>query len=212
MYIVSISRNFKISTNSDNLFFRGKTVSIPLTEVQLKNLMLRCKCYRFRDQLFSCKTETPIGRIVYDDSVVAVELEPIEEVVKVKATKKTIKTTKNKPVKPIDLISIDEAEKLLISQALIASNGNRAKSSAMLGICVRSIRSKIKKYAIDPMSIVEVDTAIVTFKESETYLVNLALKFTNYNKQESARLLGISRRGLEYKITQLNIDTKCYKK
>lgn len=121
--------------------------------------------------------------------------------------------TASKLVKPIELVTYKEAEKMLIERALIYSNGVQDRASKLLGVCTRTVRDRIKKYDIkvDLTKLVELKD-ITTIEEMERDLLVKTLEFTRGNKQGSARLLGISRRGLEYKMNRLDIDAKCYLK
>lgn len=218
MYIVTVSPNCKMTKQTDNLYFRGNKTSFPLDNNELAAVLVRIKGYIFKDRIFDNATGMPIGTLEVNVGATKVELEPIE-IIKLPRTprprkikiKKIITRSRDKGIKPVELVTFKEAEKLLIEKALTYCKGNQTQAGKLLKISDSTVRARIRKYKISLDLLIEVElSSIRPIRESEKYLLELALKYTRGNKQESAKLLGISPRGIQNKIYEYNVDAKCY--
>jgi len=58
------------------------------------------------------------------------------------------KVTKNQPSFSLENITLEEMEKRLIQQTLDKVRGNRTQAAEILGVSVRTIRNKVKKYGL----------------------------------------------------------------
>lgn len=60
--------------------------------------------------------------------------------------KKSINMIKDEENEGIHLMSLKEAEKLLIKKALIHTSENRTQAAKILGVSIRTLRNKINEY------------------------------------------------------------------
>ena len=102
----------------------------------------------------------------------------------------------------------------IIQEALIKANFIKKDAAKFIGISFRSMRYKIENYKIEDkpsepetshMEVFKIESLSDFIKSVEIETITEALKLTETNKTEAAKLLGISFRSLRYKIEQLGI-------
>lgn len=52
----------------------------------------------------------------------------------------------NLPINDLAGIPLELSERMIIEETLRRNEGNRTKTAEVLGICIRTLRSKLKKY------------------------------------------------------------------
>ncbi len=88
-------------------------------------------------------------RSVIESSVECAETDLIDEETLSIGDKKTVSLITEEDSEGIRLMSLKEAEKLLIKKALVHTSENRTQAAKILGVSIRTLRNKINEYRND---------------------------------------------------------------
>jgi len=97
-------------------------------------------------------------------------------------------------------ISLDDLERELIVKALAQTGSNVSKAARLLGLTRRMLQYRMEKYGLEKAWTPEPSA------EDERERIKKALAQTNANVSEAARLLGLTRRTLQYRIQKHGIQ------
>ncbi|MBI3723126.1 sigma 54-interacting transcriptional regulator [bacterium] len=97
-------------------------------------------------------------------------------------------------------ISIDDLERELIGKALAQTNANVSKAARLLGLTRRMLQYRMEKYGLEKSWIPKPQV------EDERDRIRSALAQTNANVSQAARLLGLTRRSLQYRMERHGIS------
>lgn len=148
MWVITLKNNYKPTKKLNIEYFQNQVFSLPLTDEECRRVVRRMRAYKLNSTVYDNESGKVVATLSYDENLTKYKRELIVEPRKEKVKTKVYKTKLAKLAKPDDLVTFREAEISLINKALDYTNDNKLQSAKLLGVCIRTLRNKIRQYGI----------------------------------------------------------------